>query len=179
MVEDGLKASKLGPDFEARVRKAVALQQEQRFGEAVSAHRSAVQAARRQEVGAEQLYGSYCDLHDSYAAASKLEDYAEGILHLSTAPSDDESKWSRENLNYAAHMFVDAGKPDRALELIRRMRHLAKELEHSPQHRWYLIEGACVELEAAVAQGSEDEVQRQRESILGALNAYEGEVKGK
>jgi RNA polymerase sigma factor (sigma-70 family) len=173
MVKDQLRDSKPGPDFGEKVREAIGLQREERFREAVSAHRLAVKAAGKEEASPQEVYDSYVDLFDSYMGSQRLEDYADGILEVAMKSGGE---WSRE-INYAAHMLVDAGKPERALALLPRMQRLAEELEGSPRHRWYLIEIATVELEVAMARGDEGDVDKHRERILDALNTFEEEVR--
>jgi len=179
MVGEELNARKPGPELEGKVREAIALQQEERFAEAVSAHLSAVKAGERQQVEAQALYDSFVELFDSYKSAQKLHDFAEGMLNLPLAPSDDESLWTREKLAYAGHMFVAAREPERAVELIPRMTDLGEELKGQPQYRWHLIETLCIQLEAAATQGDKGQVAKHRGDVLDALNAYEEEVRAR
>jgi hypothetical protein len=177
MVADELKQAKPGPDFRALVEKAIALQESGDFAEAVATHSEAVSADGSQGAAVQELYDSYCRLHDSYIQAGRSVDFAEGILGLAKRPNDDPAHWDRDTLTYAAAMFVDAGQAERALELVPRMQELGEELNGSPQYRWYQLEILSIRAEAAVARADGGQAAAMRECIFAELEASETQVR--
>ena len=149
MVAEELQSSKPGADFQTLVRRAIGLQEERKFEEAVSAHEAALQAAEGEDVGPEPRLDSYIRLCDSYEATDRW-----GILARGMTLAVASGSW--------------AGA-DRILAF-------AQKLKGRPAYRFWLGEAHRAHYLAALAEGNERQADKHLREVYANLDAYEEEL---
>jgi RNA polymerase sigma factor (sigma-70 family) len=177
MVAKELQASKPSADFRSLVQKALALQEEGKFGEAVRLHQSALEVINEEAEYPGTLGDTYYRLSQAYHKLGEDSQLAQGIVSgLPSSPPPEMASEVLERLNRAAHAFLAADQPERSVKVADHMLEIAKKLEGSPGARFWRSEALSWHWLAAAKQKDQTEADRLMREIHDNLQAYEEEA---